>query len=249
MNNKTTGQFITRCRKDLNLSQKELAEKLLAEGDGILRLTPTWVPRSFCRPGRRIRLHPDDYFALPGIATFRGNNFRNSAVYGTVEVTEKSLTKAWNKGIGALNGWPGSGWTGQPLIVQWDDATKQIMNLYSSKKEKQDLVEVIYATLDGYIYFYDLETGEYTRDPLFIGMAFKGAGALDPRGYPILYVGSGLEINNKYQAMFIINLLDCSVMYTFGCADPFSLRGALSFSHGAITEEMLQLLLDMLNKA
>ena len=28
MNNKTTGQFITRCRKELNLSQKELAEKL-----------------------------------------------------------------------------------------------------------------------------------------------------------------------------------------------------------------------------
>ena len=27
------------------------------------------------------------------------------------------------------------------------------------------------------------------------------------------------------------------------------LRGALSFSHGAITEEMLQMLLDMLNKA
>ena len=46
------------------MTRKELAEKLLAEGNGILRLAPTWVPRSFCRPGRRIRLHPDDYFAL-----------------------------------------------------------------------------------------------------------------------------------------------------------------------------------------
>ena len=46
------------------MTRKELAEKLLAEGQGVLRLTPTWVPRSFCRPGRRIRLHPDDYFAL-----------------------------------------------------------------------------------------------------------------------------------------------------------------------------------------
>mgnify|MGYP003295322085 CR=1 FL=1 len=46
------------------MSRKELAEKLLAEGNGILRLAPTWVPRSFCRPGRRIRLHPDDYYAL-----------------------------------------------------------------------------------------------------------------------------------------------------------------------------------------
>lgn len=36
----------------------------LAAGNGIFRLTPTWVPRSFCRPGRRIKLHPDDYYAL-----------------------------------------------------------------------------------------------------------------------------------------------------------------------------------------
>ena len=44
---------------------KEIAQKLRQAGrPGILRLTPTWVPRSFCRPGRRIKLHPDDYYAL-----------------------------------------------------------------------------------------------------------------------------------------------------------------------------------------
>jgi len=37
------------------------------QGQGILRLTPTWVPRSFCIPGRRIKLHPDDYYALGGV--------------------------------------------------------------------------------------------------------------------------------------------------------------------------------------
>jgi len=40
-----------------------LSEKLFEEGKGVLRLAPTWVPRSFCRPGKRIRLHPDDYYA------------------------------------------------------------------------------------------------------------------------------------------------------------------------------------------
>lgn len=34
------------------------------KGNGILRLAPNWVPRSFCIPGRRIKLHPDDYYAL-----------------------------------------------------------------------------------------------------------------------------------------------------------------------------------------
>ena len=36
-------------------------------GNGILRLAPNWVPRSFCIPGRRIKLHNDDYYALGGI--------------------------------------------------------------------------------------------------------------------------------------------------------------------------------------
>ena len=40
------------------------AKDFLAEGEGILRLKPTWVPRSFCRPGKRIKLHPDDYYVL-----------------------------------------------------------------------------------------------------------------------------------------------------------------------------------------
>jgi len=42
------------------------AEKALEQGKGILRLAPNWVPRSFCVPGRRIKLHPDDYYALGG---------------------------------------------------------------------------------------------------------------------------------------------------------------------------------------
>lgn len=34
------------------------------EGQGILRLIPVFVPRRFGQPGRRLRLHPDDYYAL-----------------------------------------------------------------------------------------------------------------------------------------------------------------------------------------
>ena len=37
---------------------------VLQKGDGILQMLPTWVPRPFNRPGRRLRLHPDDYFAM-----------------------------------------------------------------------------------------------------------------------------------------------------------------------------------------
>ena len=35
-----------------------------AQGEGILRLAPVFVPRLFSQPGHRLKLHPDDYFAL-----------------------------------------------------------------------------------------------------------------------------------------------------------------------------------------
>ncbi|MFH1304022.1 MAG: hypothetical protein ABIK07_23455 [Planctomycetota bacterium] len=47
----------------------KLAADALTEGGGIFRLSPTWVPRSFLQPGRRLKLHPADYYAL---GTHRG---------------------------------------------------------------------------------------------------------------------------------------------------------------------------------
>jgi len=46
------------------MTNKEIAEKAFEKGSGVVRLVPTWVPRSFCRPGKRIRLHPNDYYVL-----------------------------------------------------------------------------------------------------------------------------------------------------------------------------------------
>lgn len=40
--------------------------KTFEQNGGLFRLAPNWVPRSFCIPGRRIKLHPDDYYALGG---------------------------------------------------------------------------------------------------------------------------------------------------------------------------------------
>ena len=40
-----------------------LLDRALNAGEGLLRLTPTWVPRSFLHPGKRIKLHPEDWYA------------------------------------------------------------------------------------------------------------------------------------------------------------------------------------------
>src|SRR5207344_1969675 len=49
------------------MEKRSFAQQALEKGKGILRLAPTWVPRSFCVPGRRIKLHPDDYYVLGGV--------------------------------------------------------------------------------------------------------------------------------------------------------------------------------------
>ncbi len=48
------------------MSVTTITENALDQGRGILRLAPTWVPRVFCVPGRRIKLHPADYYAMGG---------------------------------------------------------------------------------------------------------------------------------------------------------------------------------------
>ena len=170
---------------------------------------------------------PDEYFSLPGIATFRGNNYRNNPSYGTANVTANTLTKKWEVATTAIAGgrWAGCGWTGQPLMAQWDAQTKAIMNMKPEKQNDPDLVEVIYATLDGHIYFIDLKDGTPTRDPIVVGMCFKGAGALDPRGYPLMYVGAGdKNVEGKRPRMFIISLIDGSILYEYGHEEALSLR-------------------------
>jgi len=37
--------------------------RAIEAGGGLLRLTPTWVPRSFLHPGKRIKLAPQDWYA------------------------------------------------------------------------------------------------------------------------------------------------------------------------------------------
>ena len=174
---------------------------------------------------------PERYTELEGVITFRGDNYRTGAAYGTAEVSGKTLTKLWTKSTSGLSDtdgtyWSGSGWTGQPLIVKWPEATrKNISAMYDWAREKQDLVEVIYATLDGHVYFYELTTGEYTREPLNLGFNYKGAGALDPRGYPILYVGSGVDSINGKSRVKVVNLIDNTVMFEFGQNESFANRG------------------------
>lgn len=174
---------------------------------------------TYMRPSPISLINPLDFQAIAGVLTFRGNNFRSNPAFGLVSLKEKTMTQTWSKGVGSLPSsswsfsWTGTGWTGQPLLVQWSDDVRKIMNINEEKKNKEGLVEVIYATLDGNIYFLDLDDGKPTREPIKIGAPIKGTPSVDPRGYPILYVGQGDE-NSKVDGIGfrIFNLIDQSLL-------------------------------------
>jgi hypothetical protein len=46
------------------MATKSLIEQTFESGGGVFRLNPVFVPRPFGKAGRRLKLHPDDYFAL-----------------------------------------------------------------------------------------------------------------------------------------------------------------------------------------
>lgn len=170
------------------------------------------------------------YTEMKGIVTFRGDNLRSGATFGILSGPPKKLRESWSVSTGRLEKgygkgyWTGSGWTGQPLIVQWDEKLKAVMNIYPHKKKKAGLTEAIYSTMDGNVYFIDVEDGEKTRDDLHVGLPFKGAGALDPRGIPMLYLGPGDSCGDEPARGFIYSLVDFKKLYEFGALDPFALR-------------------------
>lgn len=173
---------------------------------------------------------PSDYTSVEGVLAFRGNNYRDAPAFGSADVSQKKLEIIWTKDDGAVSStdsyWPGSGWTGQPLLVHWPEATRMAMNISPEMKQK-DLVEVIYPVFDGNIYFLDLETGKETRNSIKVGFTFKGTGVIDPRGYPILYCGQGLNENGGKYGEFnyhIFNLLDQTEMYALYGRDDLAFR-------------------------
>src|SRR5262245_27129817 len=61
---RTTQPKVTNSPVATAASPSRAIKQVLEAGEGLLRLAPTWVPRSFLMPGRRIKLAPQDIYAL-----------------------------------------------------------------------------------------------------------------------------------------------------------------------------------------
>ncbi|XXF79783.1 PQQ-binding-like beta-propeller repeat protein [Myxococcaceae bacterium GXIMD 01537] len=145
-------------------------------------------------PARLAQVFPERYSDIPGVFTFRGGPTRTGGAWGTCPVRERKLEVAWTATTseGRAPWFGGAGWTGQPAIVQWPDVMRHSMTRLGPRRFERGLVEVIQGSLDGSVYFLDLRTGRPTRPALRTGNPIKGSVSLDPRGYPLLFVGQGI---------------------------------------------------------
>ena len=156
---------------------------------------------------------PLNYQQFAGILTFRGNNFRNCASWGYANIDPtkpegEHFEKVWeftemqwkSTPLSSSWSWVGAGWTGQPLAVRWG--------------YKENLTEIILASQDGHVYFLDLDDGQKTRDPINVGATIKGTPAVDPRGYPLLYVGQGDDNGTRGEVGYrIYSLLNGELLH------------------------------------
>lgn len=189
----------------------------------------------------------EDYSDIAGITCFRGNNYRNSPSYGYADIKEGKLEKVWFVKNGYIDIWTGVGWTGQPSIIQWDEKIKNKMNIVPIKKSKKGLKEIIYATLDGKIYFLDLDDGKPTRSPIDVGYSHKGSVVVDPRGLPLLYAGQGIpdKAGKKVPIGYrIFSLLDQRILHFINGYDPDAFRHWGAFDSGALIDKRTDTLIE-----
>ena len=140
------------------------------------------------------QVFPDTYSTIDGVFTFRGGPQRIGGAFGVIPDEPVGLEIAWQARTsgGAAPWFGGAGWTGQPAIVRWPDVIRHSMVRLGARRFSGELVEVIQGSLDGNVYFLDLFTGAQTRSPLRTKNPIKGSVSLDPRGYPLLFVGQGI---------------------------------------------------------
>ncbi len=201
------------------------------------------VMEMYERDARNDFADPDAYAAVEGITTFGAGPFRSSFAYGTQHVSSKTLTRIWEKEVGSLQTaggdvWQGTGWTGMPLIVKWDAQVRKTLGIQDSFKQKEDFIEVIYPTADGNIYFFELESGAPTREPIRTNVVMKGTALLDPRGYPMLYVGQGVEdeVDGRGAWLRAVSLIENKVVWSFGGVDRSAHRDFQAYDGSALLD-------------
>jgi outer membrane protein assembly factor BamB len=196
------------------------AEKLLVQIDTIDKTLPSML----CSL-------EDSYDNKPGIFTFRGSSSRIPKYCGHLTDDSIQIKVDWvfttrmdatKTSVGVFEG--GSGWTGQPLFVNWPDSVvAQFKSNPDSVCRKLHNKEIILTSLCGDLYFIDFETGEKSRPCINIGNVLKGTPALNTDLNGHIYIGHGAKKEATFGTQ-VFDLFSHKMINTFG-HDPKAWRG------------------------
>lgn len=176
------------------------------------------------------------YAHAPGIFTFRGGERRDADYGGKVDSMPSDFHIDWeftteqDKGSERYGAWGGgTGWTGQPLYVEWPDSIIERFKASGLAAAKE---EVMIGSLCGDIYFLDYATGKPVRPAISGGNPIKGTMSLDPTLNGNLYVGQGIPSTHEISAI-TISLFQNKIIHSFG-PDPKAPRQWHAYDSSAI---------------
>lgn len=183
----------------------------------------------------------DDLYAdAPGVFTFRGSPRRDMPRSGLLDSIPTQVEKVWTfitaydsrqTSTGVWGG--GSGWTGQPLYVEWSDSLMAHQKALSpALTDNFSPNEIIVGSLSGEVYFIDYNTGKASRKPYATGNPIKGTVSLDPRLNGNLYIGQGIPAEEPIGAD-VFNIFTHRRISFFG-RDSKAWRGWSAYDPSAI---------------
>ncbi|MCH5318341.1 MAG: dehydrogenase [Paramuribaculum sp.] len=156
----------------------------------------------------RLESLTDLYDNKQSLMTFRRGLKRQGNFDGRLDSMPKAIKIDWTfktaedwspMPFGPWGG--GSGWTGQPLYVEWPDSLAAKLKNSGAVLPEFNGKEIIVGSLCGKIYFIEPRKGVPTRNPIDAGNPIKGTPSFDPTFNGNLYVGQGVPGKRPFGAI------------------------------------------------
>lgn len=154
----------------------------------------------------------DLYEATPGGFTFRKGSLRQGDFGGKVDKYPSDIRIDWTfktaesfseTNLGKWGG--GTGWSGQPVYVEWPDSLLKKMKDSGAVFPDFTGKEIIFGSLCGNLYFVDQTTGQPSRKEIGGKNPVKGSISLDPTLNGNLYVGEGVAVERPW-GVYMVDL-------------------------------------------
>ena len=152
----------------------------------------------------------DIYDDTPNVMTFRKNLKRNADFKGKVMGTPMKINIDWvfntdedfrPTSLGTWGG--GTGWSGQPLYVNWPDKDfNDFKNKAKNLTEDFSNQEIIFGSLCSKVYFLNFNNGKISRQPIDVKNVLKGTMSLDTE-MKNLYVGQGVSREQPFGSICV----------------------------------------------